>query len=238
MKNIKHFGFLLILLTIGCAKTSSDNIKTSGFFAHYSVEVSSTNPTQATCSASYTVEDGSTTYIELSANDTVKCNGNSMSKSVLGSIVTYSSTISGVAPGTSFEVVLTRSGETPYSATVTLPEAVAGTSPANASSGTKGAIYNFSWSSSSNSNDSMYVTTSRTVSGDSTCPNAATFLDSAPENGTGSFSAADMALPTGGVAGACGMKLQWQRMRSGTVGSGLNGRIRAYQTHAVSITLN
>ncbi len=238
MKTIKRLGILFVMLAMGCAKTSSDNIKTSGFFAHYSVDVSSANPNQATCSASYTVEDGSATHIELSGSDSVTCNGNSMSKSIVGTIVTYTAIISGVSTGTNFEIKLTRTGESPYIATVTMPEPVVGTSPANASSGTKGAVFNFAWTPSSNAGDTMYVQTIRTSGGDTNCPNSASFTDSPPENGTGSFSAADMTLPAGGTAGACAMKLQWSRSRTGVVGGGLSGRISAYQTHLVNITLN
>lgn len=232
----KIFCIISVLLA-GCAKTESENIKTSGFFAGYTVSVSSATPTTASCSASFTVEEGGT-YIDLSDSDTVTCNGETMVKTVLGNIVSYSKSFSTVTPGATFTIVLTRSGESPYSASVTLPQAVVVTAPSSSFSQAKGAALDFSWTVSSDVGDAMYVTTERVTSGDTKCPYAASYLDSAPEAGSGTFGSSEMALPTDGTTGACSMNVNFERSRTGTMPSGLNGRIRALQSASVQGTLN
>jgi hypothetical protein len=230
-------GVMAALIGIGCAKTESENIKTSGFYANYNINVSSATPTTLSCEAYFTVEANGT-YIDLSDSDTVTCNGQAMSKSVIGNIVTYSTNLTATVGGT-YTIVLTRSGESPYSATVTLPEAVAGTTPADGSNThAKGSQLNYTWTPSSNSADTMYMSTSRTTNGDLKCPDAALQTESSPEDGAGSFSASQMALPTGGTAGACSMGLTWRRTRTGTMPSGLNGYFRANQTKSITIIVN
>lgn len=235
-KNILLNMILITGLGVGCAKTDSSNIKTSGFYADYTVKTSATNPSVATCSASFRVEAGGT-YIDLSSGDTVTCNGQSMSRSELFGIVTYTATLAATV-GSTYTVVLTRSGEAPYSASVTLPEAVSPTSPASGASGTKGNVLSFSWATSSSSIDTMTVSSSSVTSGDTKCPVAAYFQDSAPENGVGSFSASEMSLPATGSAGACSMNITWQRRRAGSMPSGLKGDITGVQEATRAITLN
>lgn len=235
-KNVLSLVLLGGIFGLGCAKTNSDNIKTSGFYASYQVLVNATNPSVATCSASFQVEAGGT-FIDLSSNDSVTCNGQSMTRSELAGIVSYSANLTATT-GATYTVVLTRAGESPYSASVTLPEPVANTSPASGTSFTKGNSLAFSWTASGNASDWMNVSTSRVTSGDSACPSEASFDDSAPENGSGSFSSTEMSLTTNGTAGACAMKINWKRYRAGTMPSGLNGVINAVQATSASITLN
>lgn len=235
-KNLLSSLVLVSAFAINCAKTDSDNIKTSGFYANLQVKSSASNPSVAVCSASFQVESGGT-FIDLSSGDVVTCNGQSMARSELLGIVSYTANLTATVGGT-YTIVLTRSGESPYSASVTLPEAVVATSPANNYSGTKGTSLSFSWTSSSNSSDSMFVMASSVTSGDNKCPTTAMFTDSAPENGAGSFSASEMSLPATGVAGACAMTMTWQRTRLGSMPSGLKGTISGIQEVSRSITLN
>lgn len=235
-KNLLLSMVILAAIVVGCAKTDSSNIKTSGFYADYAVKTLATSPSVATCTATFRVEAGGT-YIDLSSGDTVTCNGQSMARSELFGIVTYSANLTATV-GATYTIVLTRSGEVPYSASVTLPEAVSPTSPANNASGAKGSVLNFSWTTSSSSTDAMTVSASSVTSGDNKCPTMAYFQDSAPENGVGSFSASEMSLPATGIAGACSMNITWQRRRPGIMPSGLKGDISGVQEATRAITLN
>ena len=142
LKTIKVIG-IGVLFVMGCAKTSSDNIKTSGFYATYSISTAATSPTIAICSASFSVEQGGT-YIELGTADTVTCNGQSMTKSVVLGIVNYSANLTATV-GSNYTVVLTRSGESPYSASVTLPAAIVTTAPSVGFSQAKGIGLTYTW---------------------------------------------------------------------------------------------
>ncbi len=235
VNGMRIFGVVSLLL-IGCAKTSSDNIKTSGFYATYSISSAATSPTIAICSASFSVEQGGT-YIELGSSDTVTCNGQTMTKSVVLGIVSYSANLTATV-GSTYTVLLTRSGESPYSASVTLPAAIATTAPSVGFSQAKGLGLTYAWTASSNASDAMYLTGDAVTSGDLACPNRATFTDSPPENGSGAFSTTEMTLRSGGTTGACAYKISWERARVGTMPSGLNGTITAVQTVSVTGTLN
>lgn len=227
---------LMSLLIISCAKTKSDNIKTSGFYANYSVTGSQANTALVSCSASFQVESGGT-YIDLSSGDSVTCNGQSMSRSELAGIVTYSASVAYQVGGT-YEIVLTRTGESPYSSTVTLPEAVTGISPTSGSY-SKGAQINYSWTPSSTSSDEMIIQFNRVTSASpSPCPRSDSNYDTSPEDGSGAFGTNQTALPSDGIAGACSMQIKWIRARNGTMSSGLNGKIKAYQSNEANITLN
>lgn len=233
--NLYNIAMLAALLAVSCAKTDSDNIKTSGFYASYSVIVSDTNPTVAQCSASFTVEQGGT-WIELGSSDSVTCNGQSMTKTVIGAIVNYNANLTATVGGT-YTLVLTRQGENPYSAAVVLPAAIVTSAPpANFSQG-KGNSLSLAWTSSASASDTMVVTTNRVTSSDTTCPLTARFEDSAPENGVGSFSSADMSLPSSGTAGTCLMKVVFERIQTGTMPAGLNGSIQAVQQASISGSL-
>ncbi len=236
----KRFLTLLVLVSIliqSCAKTNSDNIKTSGFYAEYSVSVDSSSPTVAKCVASFRVESGGT-FIDLTTGDTVTCNGQAMSRSEIAGMVSYTVNLTGTV-GATYTVLLTRSGESPYSATVTLPDPITTISPVNGASASKGAGLSFSWTPSSNASDAMLVSTTSVTGGDTNCPYSASYSNPAPESGVGSFSAMQMALPTAtGTAGACSLKVSWQRQRPGTMPSGLKGSVTAVQNTSVGITLN
>lgn len=235
-KNLLISMMIVAVLGSGCAKTDSDNIKTSGFYADYTVKTLASNSSVATCSATFRVEAGGT-YIDLSSGDTVTCNGQSMSRSEILGIVTYSANLTATA-GATYTIVLTRAGESPYSSSVTLPEAVSPTSPAQGASAVKGNALSFSWATSSNSTDAMVVSASSVTSGDNKCPSSSYFQDSAPENGVGSFSASEMSLPATGVAGACSMAITWQRRRAGGMSSGLKGDISGVYEATRTLTLN
>ena len=233
--------FLLSLLAIGtftlsCAKTDSSNVKTTAFYAEYAIKSSTANSSSAVCSASFRVESGGT-FLDLNNGDTVTCNGLAMTRTELFGIVNYSVNIPATVGGT-YTFILTRSGEAPYTASVTLPEIVVPTTPSAGSVLLKGNALGVSWTPSGNSDDSMILSTSKVISGDSKCPDITTFDDSAPESGVGSFTAAQMSMPVNGTAGACGMNIIFQRRRAGTMPSGLNGSVFGIQESSVGISLN
>lgn len=228
---------LISLLGMGCANTESDNVKTAGFYADYNVLTQATNPTVAVCSATFRVEAGGT-FINLSSGDSVTCNGQAMSRSEIFGMVSYTVNLPATVGGV-YTVVLTRAGESPYSASVTLPNPVSITSPANNFATTKGAPLNFSWTTNGAAEDSMRVSTvNANATADRTCPFSASYYDSSPENGTGSFNASEMSLQQDGVAGVCSMKVTFDRTRYGAMSSRLKGQINSTQQASVTITLN
>jgi hypothetical protein len=222
--------------TLSCAKTDSSNVKTAAFYAEYAIKSSTANSSSAVCSASFRVESGGT-FLDLNNGDRVTCNGLAMTRTELLGIVNYSVSLPATVGGT-YTFILTRSGEAPYTATVTLPEIVVPTAPSVGSVFLKGNVLSVSWTPSENATDSMILSTSKVTSGDSKCPDIAAFDDSAPESGVGSFTSSQMSLPVNGASGACGMDIIFQRRRAGTMPSGLKGSIFGIQESSVGITLN
>ena len=230
-----YLSLLSGLLLLSCSRTTSDNVKTSGFYATIRVAGSSTNTATVSCSAQFQVGGSTGTYLDLTGGDTVTCNGNSMTKTEFAGIVTYSASVT-YSVGSTYTVTLTRSGESPYTSSVTLPEAVTVLSPANASSFQKGTQRNYSWTPSSNASDYMRITLDYvTSSTPEPCPYGSND-DSAPENGSGAFSTTQT-IRSPNVAGTCSGKITFSRYRDGTLASGLTGTVMAVQTTTITQTI-
>lgn len=225
-----------LIISLSCAKTKSENIKTSGFFADIKVTGSNEGSTYY-CSVYFQVESGGT-YIELNSGDAVTCNGNTMSKSVLGSIVSYSTNISAAA-GNSVTVTLTRSGENPYESTVVIPSLInsatlTGTPVNSVYQFTKGSTINLSWTPTSVTSEYMkiYLEYNYQESKGKTYE----INDTAPEDGVGSFSSTQTNVagePTGSWDG----NISFYRFNEGTIATGLKGTIKSYQKKSFTITL-
>ncbi len=229
---VKIFGFILVLgfFSAGCSSTASDNVKTSGIYASYSVDGNSIST--ATCTVILRVGGVTGTYLDLSASDQLTCDGQAMSKSSLLGIITYSASVS-YSVGKSYEIVLTRSGETPYSSTVSLPEAVNITSPTSGTSFSKGSAITTTWSLPTTTAGGAYVSISASSGGSSYSKN----YSQTNELGTYTFAATDSqseSMPVGSWSGT----IQVQRYISGTLASGLSGTILGTQSKSVAITLN
>lgn len=223
------FSLFLIssLFLFSCAKTNSDNIKTSGIRATFSVV--GNNQNSVTCTASFQVGEGvGGTYLDLDANDSITCNGNSMSKTDFVT-VSYSATVPYQVGGT-YTLVFTRAGEGSYTSTVTLPEAISNYSPNTAQTLQKGSPLNISWTPSSNATDDSF-SAYLSLSGVSEL-----LTDSPPEQGALGFGSAETTPSpsnTGNITGT----LEYSRSRTGTMATGLSGSITASQKASISVTL-
>lgn len=227
-------GILLCISAIltSCSKTDSGNVKTSGFYASYSV--SGNNQNSVNCSATFQVGGPTGTYLNLNDGDTVTCNGNSMSRSELAGMVSYSASVPYVAGGT-YTITLTRSNESPYQSSVVLPEPIAGHSPSAAFSIQKGAALTPTWTASSSAFDSMRISLSYSGAG-SSFSESHSELDTSPEDGSVGFGSADTSRSPASVGTWTGT-LTYQRYRYGTVATGLDGIISASQSVSVGVSL-
>lgn len=226
-------GMLLLAIcgvSISCSNTNSDNVKTSGFYVTYTVR--GNNQNSVSCTATLQVGGSTGTYLDLSGGDSVTCNGNSMSRSEFLGMITYSATVPYSVGGT-YTVVLNRSGETPYSSTAVLPEAIANMNPSSATSYTKGNPISPSWTSSASALDGMVVTLNYSAGGSSYSYQQ---NDTAPENGVVGFSSGQTQL-TPAVAGPWTGSIEYSRRRTGSMAVGLSGTITASQVATVSVTL-
>lgn len=232
---MKHAPILTLLSLVGlllvsCSKTESDNVKTSGFYVTYSVQ--GNNQNSVSCTATFQVGGSTGTYLDLSSGDTITCNGNSMSRSEFLGMITYTATVPYSVGGT-YTLVLSRTGESAYSSSVVLPEAIAGMNPSSATSYTKGTGLSAAWTPSSNAADGMNVYLRYTAAGTGYYYSQ---NDTSPENGVVGFSSAETQLQPP-VAGTWSGSIEYSRTRAGTMATELSGTITAYQEVTVSISL-
>lgn len=223
-------SLLLSIFATSCAKTSSDNVKTSGFYGSYSIR--GNNQNSVNCSVQFQVGGPTGTYLDLSGSDSVTCNGNNMSRSELLGVITYSATVPYTVGGT-YTVVLTRSGEAPYTSTAVLPEAITGMNPGTTTSYRKGASISPSWTASANAADAMGVTLSYSAGSTS----YSHYLnDTAPENGSVGFNGSQTQVNPP-VAGTWSGTIEYSRRRAGTMDPALSGVITASQNFTANISL-
>ena len=140
--------------TFGCAKTPSSNVKTDGIYATF----------EAKGYAGKTVEVHSTfqvggplgTNIELVGSDTITCNGQTLTRQDAGTFISYYYNFP-YAAGSTYEFILSRSGEAPKVARVTLPEPVLLISPLNRNTYKSGYPINLSWTPGTSSSDVLHI---------------------------------------------------------------------------------
>lgn len=224
-------GFLAV--NLGCAKTQSENVKTSGIYVSYSLQGNSAGA--ASCSVTFQVGGGTGTYLELSGGDSVTCNGQSMSKNEVLGIVTYTSSVS-YSPGSTYTVRFQRPSEAPYVSTVSLPDPIVVQSPAMHAAIKKGTVLPVQWVKSNTSLDRMSVRLSfDIVSAGVTNSHSFSKTDGPVETGFTSFTAAETSpvLSTGPWSA----KVNWHRYRYGSMPSGLDGHITASQSTEVPVQL-
>jgi hypothetical protein len=220
----------MIVFGLGCTKTVSSNIKTSGLYASY--QLVGNNQNSVSCSVSFQVGGFTGTYVSLEDGDQVTCDGNSMIKSELFGIITYSATVS-FRPSGSYEITLTRPGESAYTSNVTLPTVISGYSPSTSTTITKGNAQSVSWNASANTLESMDVTLSYSVASQSYSYRQ---NDTYPENGTLGFSSSETQVNST-VSGTWAGQLKFSRYLDGVMADSLDGYIKAKQEVIVSVSL-
>lgn len=232
---VKHiYKFFLcsaVLSLAACSNTESENVKTSGFYATYTLFAEGAS--SASCQATFQVGGSTGTYLDLNSGDTVTCDGQSMVRSELLGMITYTASVTATV-GKTYEIVLTRSGEPTYTSTVVLPEAVAGTTPATTTNYTKGSVINTSWTPSSNTTEDFMTVTLSYTAGDHSA--SASADDTAPESGTLGFGSSDTNQYSS-TTGTFGGKITFKRKRVGTMASGLEGQIYSQQKLEIPINL-
>ena len=221
-----------VVFAVGCSKTNSDNVKTSGFYVTYTV--TGNNVGTATCTARLQVGGSTGTFLELNGGDSITCDGQSMSRSEFAGIITYSANVT-YAVGKIYTVILNRSGEGSYSSTVDMPPVIAGYTPSTTNSYQKGTIINPTWTPSASGLDTMYVDLSYNYGSGS---RTVLHTDTAPENGSGvSFGATDTQVTPAGAPGTWTGTLRYTRSRSGQLSTSLSGAISASQEVSVAVNL-
>lgn len=223
---------IVVMLAVGCAKTDSDNVKTSGFYVTYSV--TGNNVGTAVCTARLQVGGSTGTYLVLSGADSITCDGQTMARSEFAGIVTYSVNVT-YTVGKTYTVVLNRSGEGSYSSSVDLPPTIVGYTPSTTNSFQKGTTLNPTWTPSSNGSDTMYVDLSYNYG---TASRTIMHADTAPENGGGvAFGPTETQVTPAGAPGTWTGTLRYTRTRSGLLSSSLSGTISASQEVSVAVNL-
>ena len=220
----------LSLFAVACSKTTSDNVKTSGVFASYSVQAQDTNRVE--CLVRFQVGGGTGTSLELAGADDVTCDGRAMTKSEAFGVVTYSVSLP-YRTGYDYQVQFTRPNEPAYVATASLPEPILNVSPAAPVILRKGDRLAVTWTPSLNPLDEMtaYLEFSTGSSSHLRYRN-----DTAPENGVLEFDAAATSLNPN-VPGQWNGNVKIHRRRQGRMPYGLAGAISAEQTRSVGVTL-
>ncbi len=225
-----------ISLLSACSTTESDNVATKGIYA--TIEVAGNNANSVNCEVQLQVGGPTGTYLDLSAGDSLTCNGNTMARNEFLGIVTYTATLT-YAVGATYTIEFVRAGEGTYTSTAVLPGAISGASVQEGNSIAKGQPLTALWTASTSTEDSMYVTLSYSyLNGSTTSSQSHGLNDTSPENGSMGFSAAQTQV-TPPVAGNFDATLTLKRSRGGTMATGLDGSIRATQKMQVTgITLH
>lgn len=221
----------LSLLAAACSKTTSDNVKTSGVYASYSVQARDTNRVE--CVVRFQVGGGTGTSLELAGADHVTCDGQPMTKSEVLGLVTYSVELP-YRMGHDYEVRFTRPDEPAYTARAVLPEPLLDVSPAAPVSLPKGTPLTVSWRPSTDPADEMIGYLQFSTQSSSHVRYRA---DNAPENGSLVFDGEATSL-TPAVAGTWNGNVQIVRRRQGAMPAGLAGSITGEQTRTIGVTLH
>jgi hypothetical protein len=223
-----------LFLFVGCAKTNSDNVKTSGIYATY--RVVGNNQNSATCTVQFQVGGATGTFLNLSSGDTVTCDGQSMVRSEIAGIITYSASVAYQA-GKAYNVDFSRPNEGTYTSTVVLPSEINGISVAQNSSFQKGTAITPTWTASGNFLESMLVELNYCTTANSNCYRYQK-NDTAPEAGSGIGFSSNETQVTPNVAGTWNGSLTFRRYLNGSMDASLSGSIQAEQKRTIDILLN
>lgn len=231
-------GTVIVLLNSGCSIQQSGNIRTSGIRATYTITGDSRSG--ATASAQFTEKDTGVgiTYIQLSDGDEVTVNGMAMDEAHPFEI-SYESDVP-LQVGGSYTFTFTRPGESPYVATVTLPDLVTITSPADGSTLNRGQAITMTWPVGANPSETMIA--AMTTNGDTVGGYFTQTL--LPDLGTATIGASYTTTAPSGTHAPSGptpptiADLSVKRERAGTMPSGLSGSISAVQKAEASVGLH
>jgi hypothetical protein len=235
----------IVFMVTGCSSTPSENVKTTGISASYSVE--SNDGAQATCSARFFVGGSTGTVLDLTSGDSVTCNGQAMARQQdpLTHMITYSAQLAAQA-GSTYTIVFTRSGEAPYNSSVVLPRSLTVTSPASGARLKKNKALDLVWNADSDSTTfvdaalSFATTSPSQEASDSksttTSSNLIAGRAPAPDPGALTLDAPSTA-PTTMSAGDISAQLRLSRIKRGVMSNGLSGSIQATQNSSINLVL-
>jgi hypothetical protein len=230
--DVSMFALIALILS-GCSSTLSENVKTAGLNARYSI--SSDGGNQATCDIVFSVGGGTGTVVELSGDDKVTCNGYATSswKEPVSNKIHY---IAGVPaqPGGNYTVTFTRKGERPYHANVALPNLIALHSPQNGDVIKKGTAIVATWvPDSDSSSDISGVLRYDLVNGN---PMMILRSSPAPDSGMMTWSASDTAMDSANM-GTVQARILIMRSKVGDASPGLKTSISSTLSTQINIQL-
>jgi len=230
---------LLTGLIAACSTTKSDNVDTDGIYAVFAVSESGAS---ARGDATFYVGGSTGTVLQLSAGDSVTCNGNAMSENqdLFGKYYYYGACGS-LTAGASYTFVFTRNGDNgteTYTSTVVLPAAVSVSSPSNGASFTRGQTIPVNWTAGSDTVEVSISGSGTSASGSGSTTYSRSY-GSLPDNGAYTILGADTD-PDDTISGVISNGIiTVSRTRSGSMASGLDGSISARRTGSVTnLTLN
>jgi hypothetical protein len=221
MRTITLF-ILGALLLSSCSNTSSDNVRTTGFYV--TVAVNSSDGVNATATARIQVGGSTGTYVELEEQtDSILVNGQGLNKSEAAGIITYSASVPYEAGGI-YEFVITRADEGSYTSTVTLPEAFTLTAPAQGATLAPNSTTTVSWAATGNDDEIDISLKANYLQSNSTTNELSTSYSSGSvtsDDASYSFSSSETAWTTDETSYTGSVSVT--RTRTGTVDSTFEG---------------
>ncbi len=235
MKSFNNVSMLALsaLILSGCSSTLSENVKTAGLHASYSI--SSEGGSQATCDVTFTVGGGTGTSVELSGDDKVTCNGYAMTswKEPVSNKTHYIVNVP-AEPGANLTVTFTRKGERPYRATVVLPNSIILHSPQNGDVIKKGTNVVATWTPDTDKSSDIFGMLRYDLPNGN--PEIFTQTSPAPDVGTMTFPTTDKGMDST-TAGSVRAEVYFLRSKIGDSSPGLKTSILATLSTTVNIQL-
>ncbi len=236
MKEWLSFVTMAFLATMaGCESTESENVKTPGFYAEFSVKALEGNRVE--CFARFQVGGPEGTYLALNAGDEVTCEGRSMEKKVdiLGQVF-YATDLSSAA-GEEVQLHFYRPNEPKYETVLSVPEDFAPRLENNPNGViSKSSPLHVSWSPPS-------LASVMTVTASFKNPQRPEFYgslrgeDRAPEQGHLYLGVPANVDTQGSVGENWQGHLEFRRYNSYTMPSGLKGRAFSIRTKSLNVEL-
>lgn len=209
---IKTLSVLVVMMSVGCAKTDSTDLLTSGIYAD--LDARATGDGKTTVYATLYVDSPTTlNFVELGSDDKLVATSGgttqTMTQSELGNLVSHAASFTGDDAGTEFDVAFERKVDAGApSSTISLPAPFdLDPTPATAS---RAAAITITWGPDGTSDKMLWNATGP-------CISPATGMASG-DPGTLTIAAATFVKQTGsGIPDSCTLTFQLLRERTGTL---------------------
>jgi hypothetical protein len=223
----------------GCSKTDSVNIKTEGI---YTVSSVTSDGTQTVCESTLKVGGYAGTFVELSEQDTLQCNGVPMTKKGSGNVV-WSHAVVPTIPRSSYVIKFVRANDT-SSAEVMLPTAISKLEILGGPNQKIGAPISAKWEATTDSNEKTTAVLSLKEMKEKTY-SSTELASGTPDAGTVTFDSSQTVVrsygtstaPAADLPGPYEGKVEVQRTFSGTVSGLWKGMIEGKQKSSLPVEL-